>query len=72
VALALATQNLILPAGTQKIGKFEYTMQLNNSPTDISGLADLRSGRERRDIYLRTSRRCATATRLRQYRARRW
>src|SRR6267143_698061 len=41
VALALATQNLILPAGTQKIGKFEYTMQLNNSPTDISGLADL-------------------------------
>jgi multidrug efflux pump subunit AcrB len=41
VALALATQNLILPAGTQKIGKFEYTMQLNNSPTDISELADL-------------------------------
>ena len=41
VALALATQNLILPAGTQKIGKFEYTMQLNNSPVDISGLADL-------------------------------
>src|SRR5882762_7608417 len=41
VALALATQNLILPAGTQKIGKFEYTMQLNNSPTQISGLADL-------------------------------
>jgi len=41
VALALATQNLILPAGTQKIGKFEYTMQLNNSPADISGLGDL-------------------------------
>jgi multidrug efflux pump subunit AcrB len=41
VALALATQNLILPAGTQKIGKFEYTMQLNNSPVDFSGLADL-------------------------------
>jgi multidrug efflux pump subunit AcrB len=41
VALALATQNLVLPAGTQKIGKFEYTMQLNNSPADISGLADL-------------------------------
>src|ERR1700680_4953738 len=41
VALALATQNLILPAGTQKIGSFEYTMQLNNSPTDLSGLADL-------------------------------
>jgi multidrug efflux pump subunit AcrB len=41
VALALATQNLILPAGTQKIGKFEYTMQLNNSPIDIDGLANL-------------------------------
>ncbi len=41
VALALATQNLVLPAGTQKIGKFEYTMQLNNSPTDMSGLSDL-------------------------------
>jgi multidrug efflux pump subunit AcrB len=41
VALALATQNLILPAGTQKIGKFEYTMQLNNSPAEIDGLADL-------------------------------
>ena len=41
VALALATQNLILPAGTQKIGKFEYTMQLNNSPIEINGLADL-------------------------------
>src|SRR5882724_10233144 len=41
VAMALATQNLILPAGTQKIGRFEYTMQLNNSPSQISGLADL-------------------------------
>jgi multidrug efflux pump subunit AcrB len=41
VALALATQNLILPAGTQKIGKFEYTMQLNNSPEQIDGLANL-------------------------------
>src|SRR3984893_17504173 len=41
VALALATQNLVLPAGTQKIGRFEYTMQLNSSPTEIAGLADL-------------------------------
>ena len=41
VALALATQNLVLPAGTQKIGKFEYTMQLNSSPARIDGLADL-------------------------------
>src|SRR6202030_3283815 len=41
VALALAAQNLILPAGTQKIAKFEYTRQFNTSPADISGLADL-------------------------------
>src|SRR5258707_524321 len=41
VALALATQNLVLPAGTQKIGRFEYTMQLNSSPTEINGLGDL-------------------------------
>jgi multidrug efflux pump subunit AcrB len=41
VALALAAQNLVLPAGTQKIGRFEYTMQLNSSPGEISGLADL-------------------------------
>jgi multidrug efflux pump subunit AcrB len=41
VAFALATQNLVLPAGTQKIGKFEYTMQLNNAPDTINGLADL-------------------------------
>jgi multidrug efflux pump subunit AcrB len=41
VALALATQNLVLPAGTQKIGRFEYTMQLNSAPSEIAGLADL-------------------------------
>jgi multidrug efflux pump subunit AcrB len=41
VALALATQNLVLPAGTEKIGRFEYTMQLNSSPTQINGLGDL-------------------------------
>src|SRR5260370_15851375 len=41
VALALATQNLILPAGTQKIGKFEYTIQLNNSPPTINTLPEL-------------------------------
>ena len=32
VANALAAQNLITPAGTQKIGGFEYIIQLNNSP----------------------------------------
>ena len=41
VANALATQNLITPVGTQKIGIFEYTIQLNNAPTAIEALGDL-------------------------------
>jgi len=41
VANALAAQNLITPAGTQKIGSFEYTIQLNNSPLKIEELGNL-------------------------------
>src|ERR1700683_106571 len=41
VANALAAQNLITPAGTQKIGGFEYVIQLNNSPLKVQELADL-------------------------------
>src|SRR5471032_217523 len=41
VANALAAQNLISPAGTQKIGGFEYVIQLNNSPLKMEELADL-------------------------------
>jgi len=41
VANALASQNLITPVGTQKIGKFEYTLQLNNSPSVVDELGDL-------------------------------
>src|SRR5499433_813201 len=41
VANALAAQNLITPVGTQKIGTFEYTIQLNNSPLKIQELGDL-------------------------------
>src|ERR1700751_2803717 len=41
VANALAAQNLITPVGTQKIGGFEYTIQLNNSPLRIEELGDL-------------------------------
>jgi multidrug efflux pump subunit AcrB len=41
VANALAAQNLITPVGTQKIGSFEYTIQLNNSPLKIEELGDL-------------------------------
>ena len=41
VANALAAQNLIIPVGTQKIGTFEYTLNLNNAPSDINTLGDL-------------------------------
>ncbi len=41
VANALAAQNLITPVGTQKIGGFEYNIQLNNSPLKMEDLGDL-------------------------------
>jgi multidrug efflux pump subunit AcrB len=41
VANALAAQNLITPVGTQKIGGFEYVIQLNNSPLKMEDLGDL-------------------------------
>ncbi|MGL5165827.1 MAG: efflux RND transporter permease subunit [Afipia sp.] len=41
VANALAAQNLITPVGTQKIGDFEYNIQLNNSPLKIEDLGNL-------------------------------
>jgi multidrug efflux pump subunit AcrB len=41
VANALAAQNLITPVGTEKIGSFEYGIQLNNAPSVIADLGDL-------------------------------
>jgi multidrug efflux pump subunit AcrB len=41
VANALATQNLITPVGTEKIGNFEYAIQLNNAPSLIADLGEL-------------------------------
>jgi multidrug efflux pump subunit AcrB len=41
VANALATQNLITPVGTEKIGRFEYVVNVNSAPDQISQLADL-------------------------------
>jgi multidrug efflux pump subunit AcrB len=41
VSNALAAQNLITPVGTQKIGSFEYNIQLNNSPLRIEDLGNL-------------------------------
>ncbi|MFZ2208475.1 MAG: efflux RND transporter permease subunit [Porticoccaceae bacterium] len=41
VSNALAAQNLILPVGTQKIGRFEYSVKLNNAPLGYEELNDL-------------------------------
>jgi multidrug efflux pump subunit AcrB len=41
VANALAAQNLNTPAGTEKIGNYEYTVNLNSAPSKISELGDL-------------------------------
>jgi multidrug efflux pump subunit AcrB len=41
VGLALAAQNQIVPAGTTKIGTFEYNFRLNNSPAVVDQLNNL-------------------------------
>src|SRR5271167_4519673 len=41
VVNALSLQNLIIPVGTQKIGTFEYTVNLNDSPNAIAAFNDL-------------------------------
>src|ERR1700757_266684 len=41
VANVLAAQNLITPVGTEKIGAYEYTIDLNSAPSRISDLGDL-------------------------------
>jgi multidrug efflux pump subunit AcrB len=41
VITAITSQNLILPAGTQKIGELEYFIGVNASPTQIEEMNDL-------------------------------
>ncbi|HYL12327.1 MAG TPA: efflux RND transporter permease subunit [Terriglobales bacterium] len=41
VVNAISAQNLILPAGTSKIGQFEYNVDLNGSPQTVRELNDL-------------------------------
>src|SRR5579872_4832719 len=41
VSNALTAQNLITPVGTEKVGQFEYVIQLNNAPSRINELGDL-------------------------------
>jgi CzcA family heavy metal efflux pump len=41
VVNAISAQNLVLPAGTQKIGKFEWNVDLNASPALLDHINDL-------------------------------
>jgi multidrug efflux pump subunit AcrB len=41
VVNAISAENLVLPAGTQKIGKFEWNVALNASPTILDKINDL-------------------------------
>jgi multidrug efflux pump subunit AcrB len=41
VTNAILSQNLILPAGTEKMGEFEYNVKLNASPDVLDDLNDL-------------------------------
>lgn len=41
VVAALSNENLITPVGTEKIGKFEYIISLNDAPEEIAKLNDL-------------------------------
>ena len=41
VTAAIGNQNLILPSGTMKLGRFEYQLETNSAPTTIEGLNDL-------------------------------
>ena len=41
VVNAIDSQNLILPSGTSKIGRFEYDVDLNSSPDKVQELNDL-------------------------------
>ncbi len=41
VTTTIANQNLILPAGTLKVGTYEYQVETNSAPSTIAGLNDL-------------------------------
>ena len=41
VSTAISQQNLILPAGTERMGDREFVMRTNSSPDDLSALNDL-------------------------------
>jgi multidrug efflux pump subunit AcrB len=41
VVAAMNAQNLIIPAGTEKVGEFEYNIKLNGSPNAVEEFNDL-------------------------------
>ena len=41
ISAALAAQNILVPAGTQKIGDREYTIQLNSAPSALEDLGKI-------------------------------
>src|ERR1700722_18993430 len=41
VVTAMNAQNLIIPAGTEKVGEFEYNIKLNGSPNTVDEFNDL-------------------------------
>ena len=41
VVAAMNAQNLIIPAGTEKVGEFEYNIKLNGSPNAVDEFNDL-------------------------------
>jgi multidrug efflux pump subunit AcrB len=54
VVTAISNQNLIIPAGDLKVGKFDYNVELNASPTAIGQINDLPVKHEGRTvIYVR-------------------
>jgi multidrug efflux pump subunit AcrB len=54
LATALAAQNQIIPAGTMKVGNFEYNVKLNNSPSVVDELNNLPVKQENgTTIYMR-------------------
>ena len=51
---AIAAQNQIIPAGTTKIGQYEYNVELNDSPATVEELNDLPvATRNGATIYIR-------------------
>jgi len=66
VVSAIGAQNLILPAGTQKIGALEYFIKLNASPTQIEDLNNMPISAANGSVTtFATWRTSATATRRR-------